>query len=227
MPQLTEDIISAEQAGTLDGLMYERVRRTPDVLAYRSYDADNKRWRDTTWGEVGREISRWQAALAAEGLAPGKRVAVHLRNSKEWVFFDQAALACGLVIVPLYTDDRPDNIAYILDNAAVKVLLVQDVASWKRLAPALAGQEDLQRVLILKLAPVHLADRGVTGPARALCGRLVTRAAACTGPPQRQSPCAGVDCIHLRDHRPAQGRHAQSLQYAVDRACGADHDRCV
>ncbi|MGB5606556.1 MAG: AMP-binding protein, partial [Gammaproteobacteria bacterium] len=150
MPQLTEDIISAEQAGTLDGLMYERVRRTPEVLAYRSYDADNKRWRDTTWGEVGREISRWQAALAAEGLAPGKRVAVHLRNSKEWVFFDQAALACGLVIVPLYTDDRPDNIAYILDNAAVKVILMQDVASWKRLAPALAGQEDLQRVLILK-----------------------------------------------------------------------------
>ena len=28
--------------------------------------------------------------------------------------FDQAALSLGLVTVPLYTDDRPDNIAYIL-----------------------------------------------------------------------------------------------------------------
>jgi len=152
MTPITEDIISTEIAGTLDGLMVQRVRRTPDNTAYRSFDADSKTWCDTSWREVGEQISRWQAALAAENLLPGDRVAVHLRNSKEWVFFDQAALACGLVIVPLYTDDRPDNIAYIMTDSAVKVLLVQDAAAWKRLGPALAGQEDLQRVLILSSA---------------------------------------------------------------------------
>ena len=149
MTEPTEDIISTEIAGTLDGLMLQRVRRTPDNIAYRSFDAESKTWCDTSWKEVGEQIARWQAALAAEGLLPGERVAVHLRNSKEWVFFDQAALACGLAIVPLYTDDRPDNIAYIMSDSTVKVLLVQDAAIWKRLGPALAGQEDLQRVLIL------------------------------------------------------------------------------
>jgi long-chain acyl-CoA synthetase len=149
MAEQTEDIISTEIAGTLDGLMLQRIRRTPDNIAYRSFDAGSNCWRDTFWSEVGEQIARWQAALAAEDLLPGERVAVHLRNSKEWVFFDQAALACGLAIVPLYTDDRPDNIAYIMSDSAVKVLLVQDAAVWKRLRPALAGQEDLQRVLIL------------------------------------------------------------------------------
>jgi long-chain acyl-CoA synthetase len=149
MTLMTEDIISIEAAGTLDGLMYQRVRRTPDALAYRSYDAESKHWRDTTWHEVGENVARWSAALAAENLEPGERVAVHLRNSKEWVYFDQAALGCGLVVVPLYTDDRPDNVAYITEDSAVRVLLVQDAASWKRLAPALAGQDHLQRVLIL------------------------------------------------------------------------------
>ncbi|MGB5305279.1 MAG: AMP-dependent synthetase/ligase [Gammaproteobacteria bacterium] len=149
MALMTEDIISAEHAVTLDGLMLQRVRRTPDALAYRSYDAATSHWRDISWGEVGEQVARWAAALAVEGLEPGERVAVHLHNSKEWVFFDQAALANGLVVVPLYTDDRPDNVAYIMENAAVRVLLVQDVAAWKRLAPALSGQEDLQRVLIL------------------------------------------------------------------------------
>jgi len=152
MTSVTEDIISTEIAGTLDGLMAQRVRRTPDGIAYRHFDTDSKAWCDTSWGEVGEQISRWQAALAAEKLSPGDRVAVHLRNSKEWVYFDQAALACGLVIVPLYTDDRPDNIAYIMSDSAVKVLLVQDAAVWKRLGPALAGQDDLQRVLILSSA---------------------------------------------------------------------------
>ncbi len=149
MALLTEDIISAEHAGTLDGLLYERVRRTPEVTAYRSFDATSRSWIDTSWGEVGNEVARWQASMAAEGLEPGERVAVHLRNSKEWVYFDQAALSCGLATVPLYTDDRPENIAYITDNAAVRLLLVQDAAAWKRLAPALAGQEHLVRVLIL------------------------------------------------------------------------------
>ena len=149
MTILTEDIISTEIAGTLDGLLYQRVRRTPDITAYRSYDAVGRCWRDTSWREVGEQVSRWHSALAGEQLQPGDRVAVLLRNSKEWVFFDQAVLSCGLVTVPLYTDDRPDNVAYIMDDSAVKVLLVQDVGQWKRMKPALAGQEQLQRVLIL------------------------------------------------------------------------------
>ena len=152
MALMTEDIISTENAGTLDGLLYQRMQRTPDITAYRSFDAEARVWRDTSWGEVGAEVARWREALAAEDVLPGDRVAVHLRNSKEWVFFDQAALACGLVTVPLYTDDRPDNVAYIMTDSAVKVLLVQDIGHWKRLAPALAGQEDLKRVLILNPA---------------------------------------------------------------------------
>ena len=165
MTSVTEDIISTEQAGTLDGLMAKRVRRTPDNVAYRHFDTDSKAWCDTSWGEVGKQIARWRSALAAENLLPGERVAVHLRNSKEWVYFDQAALACGLVIVPLYTDDRPDNIAYIMSDSAVKVLLVQDAVVWARLGPALAGQDDLQRVLILSSAKASpgevLADERV------------------------------------------------------------------
>ena len=55
MTEPTEDIISAENAGTLDGLMRQRIKRTPDNTAYRSYDADSKQWRDTSWGEVGEQ----------------------------------------------------------------------------------------------------------------------------------------------------------------------------
>ncbi len=161
MAQWNEDIVSAEIAGTLDGLLYQRVRRTPEALAYRHFDAASKQWLDTSWREVGDAVARWRDALAAEGLQPGERVAVHLRNSREWVCFDQAALACGLVVVPLYTDDRPDNIGYMLKDAAVRVLLVQDAGSWRRLAPALEQHDELKRVLILnrpEVAPPELVD---------------------------------------------------------------------
>ena len=145
----TEDVITAEAAVTLDGLFRQRLHRSPDRPAYRSYDKDANQWVDVTWSQTGAAIARWQEALASEGLAAGDRVALAVRNCWEWVLFEQAALGLGLVVVPLYTDDRPDNVAYILRDAAVRVLLVGDVGLWQRLAPAVLPIDHVQRVLIL------------------------------------------------------------------------------
>ena len=158
MTNWSEDIIPADTAGTLDGLLRERVHRTPEGIAYRSHDKATDTWQDSTWQEVADEVSRWQQALARESLQAGDRVAILLRNSEEWVHFDQAALACGLVVVPLYTEDRPDNTAYVLRDSDARLLLVQDTVRWQRLAPSLAGFDGLQRVLILQDAAPELRE---------------------------------------------------------------------
>ncbi len=149
MTEWNENIISAEQARTLDGLFVQRICRSPEAPAYRYYDRAEKAWGDYSWRQMGEQVARWQAALAEEGLHPGDRVALIMRNCPEWVMFDQAAMGLGLVVVPLYTDDRPDSIDYILRDAAVKLLLVQDAGRWKRLAPVVGDNEVLQRVLVL------------------------------------------------------------------------------
>ena len=150
MDQWSEDLISVESAGTLDGLFLQRLHRSGDELAYRSFDRASNAWQDFSWKQVAEQIARWQEALLQERLQPGDRVALLLRNCPEWVVFDQASLGLGLVVVPLYTDDRPDNIDYILEDAAVKLLLVQDAGRWKKLAPAVSGAGSLQRVLLLE-----------------------------------------------------------------------------
>ena len=144
-----ENLISLDEAGTLDGLFACRIRRSPEREAYRFYDKDSKDWLSVTWAEIGREVARWQAAMRAEHAPRGGRVAIQLRNCPEWVMFDQAALSLGLVTVPLYTDDRPDNIAYILKEADVNILLVQDAGRWRRLAEVVADDGPLKRVLLL------------------------------------------------------------------------------
>lgn len=128
------DIIPPEQARTLAGLLRERVRRSPDAVAYRQFNPQTRQWEDLCWGELGRMVARWQAALAREGLERGDRVAVMLRNCREWVMFDQAALGMGLVVIPLYTDDRPENVAYILQNAGARLLLIGGEDHWERIA---------------------------------------------------------------------------------------------
>jgi Long-chain acyl-CoA synthetases (AMP-forming) len=141
------DYISPPQASTLDGLLRERVRRTPGNLAYRSFNRDDEQWHDWNWAGAAQEVARWQQALAAEGLTPGERVALLLRNGPPWVWFEQAALGLGLVVVPLYLEDRPDNTAYILQDAGVRVLLVQE-ERYGRLRTALEAVPDLQRIIV-------------------------------------------------------------------------------
>ena len=158
----SEDLIPLKQARTLDGLFFQRLHRSAEALAYRSYDRKQKKWLDLTWAQMAGDITRWRQALVAEGLRSGDRVAIQLRNCPEWVMFDQAALSLGLVVVPLYTDDRADNIAYILEDAAVRLLLVQDSGRWNRMAAALSDLPQLQRVLLLESGS-HVEPLGEQG----------------------------------------------------------------
>ncbi|RRQ21668.1 AMP-dependent synthetase/ligase [Thiohalobacter thiocyanaticus] len=146
----SEDLISVEAASTLDGLFRERVRRSPEAPAYRCFSRSEEGWRTLNWRDMAARVARWQQALAGEGLSPGDRVAILLRNGPDWAAFDIAALSLGLVVVPLYVDDRPDNAAYILNDAWCRLLLVQSAGHWRRLDEALSKAEQLTRVVILE-----------------------------------------------------------------------------
>lgn len=153
----TSDVISPEIAKTLDGLFQERVRRSATRLAYRNFD-EPRGWTDYTWADVEREVARWQAGFEAEGLQPGDRVAIMLRNSVNWVVFDQAAMGLDLVTVPLYTSDRPENVAYILRDSGSRVLLLEDPAQWQSIAELPEQLGTLQRVLCIQPLASASAD---------------------------------------------------------------------
>ncbi|MGM0679459.1 MAG: AMP-binding protein, partial [Pseudomonadota bacterium] len=144
------DIISQEEAGNLHGLFQERVRRSPHRIAYRHYNSSTHQWEDISWQQMAEEVARWQTALARENLEPGTRVGLILRNCPAWVQFEQAALGLGLVVVPLYTNDRPDNIAYIIDNADVKCLLFEGQEHWQILQGILDRLDTVQRFISLQ-----------------------------------------------------------------------------
>jgi len=141
--------VSPQQAVTLHGLFLERVKLSRDKLAYRHFDKATNEWVDFTWGDMRDQVARWQAALAKEGLVKGDRVALMLRNCPQWVMFDQAAMSLGLVTVPLYTVDRAENIAYIVNDSEAKVLLFETAEQWKELSGVLGQMGCVQRFISL------------------------------------------------------------------------------
>jgi len=144
-----QKIITQKQAGTLDGLFYERTMRSADDTAYMQYNKPHKQWQDTSWNDMAVLVGRWQKAIAALNLNSGDRIAILMKNCKEWIAVDQATLGLGLVVVPLYLEDRPDNIAYILEDSAIKLLVVQDLSQWGRLRENCKDNEVLQCVVLI------------------------------------------------------------------------------
>src|SRR6266849_5212666 len=121
----------------------------PERILYRQFLEGG--WREFSAREIAAYAARWQAFLQAEGLAPGERVALSLKNGIHWVAADQGALGLGLVVVPLYVDDNPENVAWCLENSGARLLVVEN----DRMADALSKVSDA-RPRILSLA----ADSG-------------------------------------------------------------------
>lgn len=144
------DCITVEQAQTLDGLFQERVQRSPHKAAYHYFNTTCEEWSSYTWEQMNQFVARWQAALAKESLSPGDRVGVMVRNCPEWVMFEQAALGLGLVVVPLYTEDRAENAAYMINDAQVKLLLLDGVHQWHGFAAIREQISSVQRIVLLR-----------------------------------------------------------------------------
>jgi len=126
------------------------VQAHPDRLAYREFDERQGTWRDYSWSEAAQRAARWQWAMRDAGLRRGDRVAIMGRNGIDWVLFDVAALGLGLVVVPLYREDRAENGAYILQHSGARLLLIDGPAQWDRLAPLCAQLPMLERIVSLQ-----------------------------------------------------------------------------
>ncbi|HQS58121.1 MAG: long-chain fatty acid--CoA ligase [Gallionellales bacterium 35-53-114] len=150
MTATSDHIIKPEEAITLHGIFLERIRHTPENIAYKYFDTRKNDWVTLTWMQVRDQVARWQAALLKENLAAGERVAIMLRNCPSWVIFEQAAMSLGLVVVPLYTVDRPDNIAYIVKDAGVKVLLLENEEQWQSLSGVTGQMDCVQRFVSIE-----------------------------------------------------------------------------
>ena len=145
-----------DDASTIADVFALRCRTSPNAPAYRQFDSGSKEWIGVDWREIGDRVARMREGFRREGLQPGERVAVMLKNSIAWVVADQGAFAHGLVTVPLFVDDRPENVAFILNDADVKLVVIDGEEHWKRLKTVREQLVSLKRILTVK--PVVDAD---------------------------------------------------------------------
>ena len=136
-------------SNTLSELFQNRVQLTPEQVAYRYYDNQNKKWIDKSWKEIAEDSVIWQQLFEKFQLQSGDKISIMMKNSHEWISFDQAALGLGLVTVPLFYNDSADNAAYILEESEAKLLFIGDNKICKQVLSNETELPELQHIITM------------------------------------------------------------------------------
>lgn len=100
-------------------LLAERAARTPDKVLLRFAD------RTWTYAEVARQSLRAGSAFRALGVGAGDTVALMLRNSPDYIFAWFGLSRLGAISVPINVHLKGDGLAYILQHAEARALLIE------------------------------------------------------------------------------------------------------
>jgi long-chain acyl-CoA synthetase len=100
-------------------------------------------WRCLSWAEARERVLRVAAALMAEGVGPGDRVALISENRFEWILADFGIQAAAAVSVPIFPSLLPPTVRAIVEDCSAVVGL----AGTEELACKMLGAPALRRVV--------------------------------------------------------------------------------
>ncbi len=81
-------------------------------------------WEPMSSREFLRRIAGVSNALEQLGVKAGDRVGIFAPNRPEWHIADFAALGLGAADVPIYFNESPDRIVYILNHSGAEIVFV-------------------------------------------------------------------------------------------------------
>jgi long-chain acyl-CoA synthetase len=98
-----------------------------------------------TYADAHARIGAIAAWLAAQGLVPGDRVAIAMRNYPEWMLIYWACTASGLAVVGMNAWWTPEEMAYALGDSAPRALFLDA----ERLARVAARPDMAANMLVI------------------------------------------------------------------------------
>jgi len=96
-------------------------------------------WKTYTTLEIIDHVDKLAAGLIHMGIGPNDgtvegrdKIAILCKNRPEWVFLDLAIQKIGAILVPIYPTISGGELEYILKDAAVKIVFVNDESSLQK-----------------------------------------------------------------------------------------------
>lgn len=117
------------------------------------YDPHSQPEVKVTYGELAQQIQQFAAGLQALGIQPTTevippRIALFSENNIRWLIADQGIMTAGAMDVVRGAQADPKELAFILADSGAIALIVEDLATFKKVKAGLADRP-LQFVVVL------------------------------------------------------------------------------
>lgn len=127
-----------------------------DMLAAK----ENGEWVTYSTEKVIDIVDRFSAGLMEMGVTANDftpessdKIAIISNNRPEWVFTDLATQQIGAILVPVYPTTSPNELEFIMNDAAVKYLFVSNADLMEKVAPIVAKVPSIKGVFTFDRVP--------------------------------------------------------------------------
>src|SRR5215470_820184 len=133
---------------TLARMFWNRVELGGDKPAqqFKQHGA----WKTSTWREVGETVREVSTGLVAIGRRRGEAVGILSTSRAEWVQADFAIFTAGCLTIPIYPTYPPDLIQYIVNDAGVKTLIVEDPGQLAKVLEVDGAMPGLEHIVVIQ-----------------------------------------------------------------------------
>jgi long-chain acyl-CoA synthetase len=133
--------------GTLPSRLLSGIDSHPNSRAQMFRHPDST-WESISSAELLRRIAGLSMALVELGVKPGDRVGLFAANRPEWHTADFAINGSGGITVPIYFNESPDRMTYILKHSGARVIIVAGAEQLKKLLLCRAQLPELEHVIV-------------------------------------------------------------------------------
>ena len=131
--------------GTLPSRFLNAVDSLPAPRAQMFRAADG--WHSISSSEFLRRVAGLSSALVELGVKSGDRVGLFAPNCPEWHTADFAITGAGGVTVPVYFNESPDRMLYILRHCGAKIVFVSGAAQLEKLLACRSQLPELEQII--------------------------------------------------------------------------------
>jgi long-chain acyl-CoA synthetase len=111
------------------------------------------RWEPISSQEFLRRVAGLATAFVELGVKPGDRVGLFSANRPEWHTADFAINGSGAVTVPVYFNESPDRMTYILKHCGAKVVFVVGSPQLQKILGLRASLPELEQIIVADGGP--------------------------------------------------------------------------
>ena len=116
----------------------------------------DEHWEAISSKEFLRRVAGLANAFVELGVKPGDRVGLFAPNCPEWHTADFAINGSGAVTVPVYFNESPERMSYILNHCGAQVVFISGASQLEKFLQIKDSLKDLQNVVV--------ANAGATTP---------------------------------------------------------------